>query len=102
MSIEILSPSGDPVIVAPPIYRQNSFEHCLSYQRVDHLHGEMVITHLPDAEKPEPPMLNIALYRTVRNPNMVPWRLVELSMEEARMLKDFLNRPEISAYLEEE
>lgn len=103
MTLQILSPSGDPQIVAPPIYRSNSFEHCLSYQRIDDMHVQMVITHVPETDgKPTEPMLNIASYRTVRNPNMVPHRMIELSMEEARLLRDFLNRDEVSAYLEGE
>lgn len=103
MTLEILSPSGDPIIVAPPVYRATSFEHCLSYQRVDSLFVEMVLTHLYAApgEKSEEPVFTIASYKTVSNPNMNPHRKIELSMEEARLLRDFLNRPEVSAHLDE-
>lgn len=100
-SLEILSPSGDPIIVAPPIYRKNSFEHVLCYQRRDTKHVEMVVTHL-NGGRPEPPTLGIASYRTVNNPNMIPSEKITISMEEARLLRDFLNRPEVVEWLEEE
>lgn len=95
--------STDTVLTGPAHFRQNSFEHCLSYDRIDGKRVEMVITHVPnvsgDGEKPA--LLQIATRKLQRNPTLALNEHVALSMEEARLLKDLLNRPEISAYLDE-
>lgn len=97
-------PNHNPAIVAPVIYRQNSFEHVLAYQKSGDEHVEIALSHVycEESGAPTTPTLGLASYRTVNNPNMVPSAKIELSMDEARMLRDFLNRPEVLAYLDEE
>lgn len=102
--IEMFPPSDDSKIIAPVLYRANSHEHVLSYQKIGDQHVEMVLSHeyAPPGEQSSEPTFTIAIYHTVNNPNMIPFRMIELSMEEARFLRDFLNRPEVQGYLEQE
>lgn len=101
--MEIIKNTGK-TIVAPIIYRANSHEHVLVYQKINNQHVEFVLSHeyAPPGEQPITPNLILASYLTVNNPNMISSHLIELSMEETRLLRDFLNRPEIQGYLEQE
>ena len=45
-------------------------------------------------------MLVIATYATQENPNEEPSEWLELSLEDARLLRQFLNKPEVVAHLE--
>lgn len=62
---------------------------------------EMMVPHL---EPLSPPALtlSLAVFRLKKNPNLNPSQLIEFSMEEARLLRDLLNRPEMVVYLEQE
>lgn len=85
-------------------YRQNSFEHSLSYDRHDGKRVEMALTHLPNisGDFTRAPMLHLVARKIRKNPHNGFNESISLSMEEARLLKDFLNRPEVTAWLEEE
>lgn len=86
------------VVIAPVEYRENDFEHCLHYTRTGGKQVEMVVTHLPGSEA----CFSIGVYKLIGNPNLNPSQLVEITMEEARLLRDLLCRPEVQKYLEEE
>lgn len=97
--------AGAKRIIANSIrWRISSFEHSLSYDRKDGKRVEMALSHYADisGEGRRAPLLQLASRKIVRNPNCTPNEYIGLSMEEARLLRDFLNRPEIVAYLEEE
>lgn len=102
--IEILSPSENSIIITSPTYRENSFEHSLCYDRQDGKRVEMTLTHLPNisGDDERAPMLHLVTRKIRKNPQNSLNEFIGLSMEETRLLKDFLNRPEVTAWLEEE
>lgn len=94
------------VISSLPIFRNNSFETCLTYDRANGTQRvEFVVVHIcnvsGDFSAPEP-YLALALRKLRHNPNNSFNALLNLSMEEARLLRDFLNREEVATWLEEE
>jgi len=91
-------------IISQIVFRNTSFETVLSYDRKDGKRVEFVLVHLPNisGEGPQEPFLALSSRSIRRNPNCVPNSLLNLSMEEARLLRDYLNRPETTLWLEEE
>lgn len=85
-------------IIAPIEYHDNVWENGLNYGRVGGKRVDMVVTHLPGSEA----HFSIGVYKLIGNPNLNPSQLVEITMEEARLLRDLLCRPEVQKYLEEE
>lgn len=62
----------------------------------EHWRTEMIIPHVGD---PIALKFSLAIYH-LPNPNLNPSWSLDLSMEEARLLRDVLNRPEMQRYLE--
>ncbi|SRR5579885_1620006 len=86
-----------------PVFRNTSAETCLSYDRQDGKRVEFVLCHLPKIDdRPCTPFLNLSTRKIARNPNCQPNEQLVLSLKEARLLRDFLNRPEVASWLEEE
>lgn len=85
-------------------YRENSFEHCLTYQRADGLEGNIVLSHLPriSGEGYHEPLFTLALIKRRKQAEPIIRQCCSVSLEEARLLRDFLNREEVKAWLEEE
>lgn len=85
-------------------YRTSSFEHSLTYDRRDGKRVEIALSHHADisGEGRRAPLLQLASRKIARNPTCALNEYIAFPMEEARLLRDFLNRPEIAAYLEEE
>lgn len=92
------------IFASIPKYRINSFEHAIFYHRKDGMLVEMSITHIPNVsgDAVRKPFLALCARKYERNPNCAPNAILNLSMEEARLLRDFLNYPEVNAYLDEE
>lgn len=101
--MEILTLNHSPRIVGPIRYHQASFEDALIYDRRDGKRVEMALTHIPNVsgDAVRGPILQLAT-RKIRKGNNTPNEYIGLSMEEARLLRDFLSRPEVSAWLDEE
>ena len=76
----------------------NRFETSI-VQKSSNWRLEMVLVHTPG---PGFLALAIAIFSLKRNPNLKAKESVELSMQEARLLRDLLNRPETTQWLEQE
>ena len=103
MSIITTLRTHESCISSPVTYRENSYENILQYRRAGGTKRvEITLCHLPDVsgESTNPPVLCLAEYKTRSNPNFNATALLNFSMEEARLLRDFLNRPEIQGWLE--
>lgn len=74
-------------VVAPVTFRENVFEHSLSYTREDGKRVEMALTHIPDTT----PFASIATFNKDADE---PESLSELTLEEARYLFAFLGKLE--------
>jgi hypothetical protein len=92
------------VLASLPVFHDVSFETRLSYIRRDNKQIEFTVVHLEQAsgDNFHVPHLALSSTRLHNNPNGAPHALLQLSMEEARLLKDFLNHPEVSTWLDEE
>lgn len=103
MNITFLSTLRHSVFKSLPHYRSTSFEDAITYDRIDGQSVEMVLSHLPNVsgDYPPTPTLTLASFRSSNNPKMKPHQHLELSMEEARLLRDLLNRPEVTEWLNE-
>lgn len=90
-------------LIRPATFRNTGLETCFSYDRTDGKHVEFVIVHLPDAagDGPQEPFLHLSTRKISKNPNCALNEQLVLSPAEGRMLRDFLNRPEVEAWLEE-
>lgn len=102
--IELVRRAGS-VLTSLPVFRNSSFETYLSYDRNQGRERvEFVIVHPFHAagDNFQPPFLALTSRNIKRNPNDTPGALLNLSMEEARLLRDYLNRPEVLAWLEED
>ena len=75
----------------------NTFETGLHYERNGE-RVEMVLMHLPAST----PTLNVATFPLQDNPNCDASAHVEMSLSEARYLRDLLTSPGASAYLDAE
>lgn len=82
-------------ITSSIFFRNSSFETCLFYDRRDGKRVDFVVVHvMQDRDM----MLHLtAMKPTSNNPS----EHITLSMEEARLLRDFLNRPEVGAWIDE-
>lgn len=91
-------------IIGAVIFRNSSFETCLTYDRKDGKRVEFVIVHPLNiaGDCPKKPFLALASRSIKRNPNCTPNALLNLSMEEGRLLREFLNSPEAHTWLDEE
>lgn len=96
--------AGAKCIIANSIrWRESSFEHALTYDRKDGKRVEIALSHAVDisGEGHRGPLLQLASRKLTRNPNCTPNEYIGFSMEETRLLRDFLNRPEIVEWIEE-
>src|SRR5258708_5194174 len=91
-------------IVSPIKYRHSAFETAMTYARHDGKCVEVTVTHLPNNYENyfQGPTLSLATRQIKKNPNCTPNALIGMSMKEARLLRDFLNRPEVADWLDEE
>lgn len=78
-------------------FHDNSFETGLVIQG-QNWRTELVLVHLVGRV----PELHLAVFRLKHNPNCNPSWQIELPLREARLLRDLLNRPEITHYLEQD
>lgn len=78
-------------------FRHSSFETTISYDRTDGTHVGISIAH--PLRFPDVPELVIGIYRKGEGE---PYSYQSYSMAEARLFRDFLNRREASASLDEE
>ncbi|HET8910564.1 MAG TPA: hypothetical protein VFN23_03820 [Ktedonobacteraceae bacterium] len=101
MPLYLLSPDSQHIHPDSVRFYQNSLEDAIHYQRLDGHKVEIVLNHFLAAsgDVPPEPTLTLASFRQRKNPNMNPSEQIELSMEEARLLRDFLNREDITAWL---
>lgn len=74
-------------VIAPVKFRENIFEHSLSYTREDGKRVEMALTHIPGST----PFVSIATFNSNEDE---PESLSELTLEEARYLFAFLGKLE--------
>lgn len=77
-------------------FHHNTFETGL-IRKGRNWRTELMLVHLPGSQTE----LCLATFRLNNNPNNNPTAQIDLSIEEARLLRDLLNRPEMQAYLEQ-
>lgn len=83
-------------LATTPSSRNNQHEISTSYNRTDGKRVEMVMMKQWACGPTE---LLIGAYRTQDNPNCNTSQYVALSIEEARILRDLLNREDVQALL---
>jgi hypothetical protein len=86
-----------------PTFRHTSFETCLSCDRSDGKRIEYVLVHPLNisGEGAQEPYLHLSTRKIHKHAANGFNQEIALSMEEARRLRDFLNRPEMAEWLEE-
>lgn len=84
-----------PAIDHPVTYFNNQHETSVGYNRSDEQHVEFVLSR-------QAQMFTIATFPLIGNPNMEPETQIVLGPQEARLLRDLLNRPEVQLCLDAE
>jgi hypothetical protein len=87
-----------------PTFRHTGLETCLSCDRSDGKRVEYVLVHPLNisGEGAQGPYLHLSTRKIHKHAANGFNQEIALSMEEARRLRDFLNRPEMAEWLEEE
>jgi hypothetical protein len=92
----------DTVLATPAEFHDTVAETYFTYTRKDGKRVDMTIghhTYNPHNGVEIFPALLIGVMRIKNNPNCATSEFVDLSIEEARILRDLLNRPEVADIL---
>jgi hypothetical protein len=81
-------------------FRHSSFETAVTYERSNGHEVQMTLVHSLHLHPGDEPALVVAVMQIDDNPNCEFSEQVTLSIPELRLLRDLLNRHEITAYLE--
>jgi hypothetical protein len=88
------------VFATTPQFHDTPVETCFTYERKDGKKVDMAIVHHTQRNGVQiSPALLIGVMRIKNNPNCATSEFVDLSIEEARILRDLLNKPEVQAIL---
>jgi hypothetical protein len=85
-------------IASQPRYRHSSFETAITYHRTDETFGQLTLVH--EGHLLGPAELVLAMYTMKGLQEGIAREEVTLSVAEARLLRDLLNRPEVAAVLD--